>query len=74
MNPVGPLGHGNNVTCKIPMPVKALEKAGHIERITCGRFFNMVFNGQGDVYHWGKGQYGVFGDGTNKNYTSPIVN
>ena len=55
MNPVGPLGHGNNVSCPFPTVVKKLETAGPIQRITAGRFFNMVFNENGDVYNWGNG-------------------
>lgn len=55
MNPVGPLGHGKNVSCNTPILIKSLEKVKPIERITSGRYFNMVFNHEGDVYNWGNG-------------------
>ena len=34
----------------------------------------MVFNQAGDVYNWGNGEYGVFGEGKNKNFNSPVLN
>ena len=75
MNPIGPLGHGNTTSLSSPHMVKSLEKDhSETERITCGRFFNLALNKKGDVYHWGNGEYGAFGDGHNKNYSTPMVN
>lgn len=29
---------------------------------------------EGDVYNWGNGEYGVFGEGKNTNYAVPTQN
>ena len=34
----------------------------------------MVFNEKGEVFNWGNGQYGAFGDGANKNHSLPVKN
>ena len=70
MNPTGPLGHGTNVTCVKPTKIRAFE-GKKIERITAGRQFNIAIDSENNVYNFGNGEYGAFGDGKNKNYDVP---
>lgn len=73
INPTGPLGHGNNISCNKPVRIKDLE-GKNIHRITCGRQFNTALDTEGIVYNWGNGEYGAFGDGKNKNYATITPN
>lgn len=70
MNPTGPLGHGNNVTYLKPTKIKALE-GKKIVRITAGRQFNTLVDSDHNIYNFGNGEYGAFGDGKNKNFDVP---
>ena len=73
INSTGDLGHGTQESYTKPKLVKALE-AENIKRITAGSKFNIVVNEKGQVFHWGNGEYGVFGDGDNKNHQVPFRN
>jgi len=72
-NTIGPLGHGNSTGCLKPTRVKGLE-GKFIERITCGRQFTSAIDKDGNVYNWGNGEYGAFGDGRNSNSKVPLLN
>lgn len=69
-NYAGALGHDAQKSISRPKMVKALENE-NIERITTGTKFNTAINGEGLVYYWGNGEYGVFGDGSNRNELTP---
>lgn len=53
-----------------PKLVKAL-KEKEVARINVGSKFNTVITKEGSVYNWGNGEYGVFGNGSNKNRILP---
>ena len=42
-----------------------------ITRITSGNRFSLGLNEENDLYVWGSGEYGVFGDGNNKDALIP---
>lgn len=69
----GPLGHGSLVTCTTPVKIRAFE-GKFIEKISCGNMFNTAVDSEGNVYNWGEGFYGVFGDGKDSNYSLPKLN
>jgi alpha-tubulin suppressor-like RCC1 family protein len=73
INYAGALGHGAQDSYSKPKLVRALEEQ-KIERITAGSKFNIVINDKGQVYHWGNGEFGVFGDGGNKDFSLPTKN
>jgi hypothetical protein len=39
-----------------------------------GLHFTFAINKNQELYHWGKGDYGVFGDGENKSHAVPQLN
>ncbi len=39
-----------------------------------GYIFANALNVEGDLYNWGKGDYGVLGDGNNKSQYKPVKN
>lgn len=66
---VGALGHGDNKTRYSPTPVEMLRQLPPIKHISCGHRFVNAVNVNNQLYNWGKGDYGVFGDGNNKSLT-----
>lgn len=71
---VGALGHGDFKTRYTPTPVKALRSLPPFKSIQCGLRFTMAVNADDVLYGWGKGDYGVFGQGKNKSLTQPEKN
>lgn len=71
---VGALGHGDLKTRYTPTPVEALRKLPPIRKIASGFQFVTVINQKNEMYNWGKGDYGVFGDGENKSMKLPQKN
>lgn len=73
VNTTGPLGHGNKADCHKPTKLKYFSEK-KIERITCGKQFCTVLDGNRMMFNWGNGEYGAFGDGKNENYPLPSPN
>ncbi|CAD8142128.1 unnamed protein product [Paramecium pentaurelia] len=71
---VGALGHGDSKNRYTPTPVKALRSLKKIKYIQSGMRFTNAINENNELYVWGKGDYGVFGDGNNKSFNIPQRN
>jgi len=71
---VGALGHGGVQNKELPTRIEYLKKFGPFKRITGGYHFVYAINEKGDIYNWGRGEYGVFGDGSNKSLKTPHFN
>eukprot|EP01017_Pseudomicrothorax_dubius_P011907 TRINITY_DN1459_c0_g1_i3.p1 TRINITY_DN1459_c0_g1~~TRINITY_DN1459_c0_g1_i3.p1 ORF type:complete len:407 (-),score=115.97 TRINITY_DN1459_c0_g1_i3:137-1357(-) len=70
----GALGHGNQETAWTPKPVEALRKFPPIKHVTSGQNFCLAQNIENDLFHWGRGEWGVFGDGKSKSCEAPHKN
>ena len=44
------------------------------EYLTAGANHVISINSKKEIWNWGAGEYGVFGDGQNKNYNVPVMN
>lgn len=71
---VGALGHGDCKNRYTPTPVKSLRSLKKITHIQSGLRFTNAINENNELYCWGKGDYGVFGDGNNKSFNTPQRN
>nr|CAD7453260.1 unnamed protein product [Timema tahoe] len=68
----GRLGHGDNNSREEPTLVQAL--AGkHVVRVACGSTYSAAITVSGELYTWGRGNYGRLGHGSSDDYTTPTV-
>lgn len=70
----GPLGHGNNAHRYTPTPIETLRKLPPIKSISCGYGFGFALNVNNELYNWGKGDFGVFGNGHFGSLYKPELN
>lgn len=70
----GSLGHGNLNSLQTPHPIEYLRKLPPTLQISAGLNFYFALNANLDLYGWGRGDYGVFGDGNNKTAMLPRKN
>lgn len=70
----GALGHGPKEDRHIPTPVESLRTLPVTVQVTAGNYFSNALNSEHDLYSWGRGEYAVFGDGSNKNAKVPTKN
>jgi len=69
------LGHKEMKNRFTPTPIKFFrDQEIFVTRISAGHNFATAFGIEGDLYNWGRGEYGVFGDCANKNYLEPVKN
>lgn len=69
---VGALGHGDKKHHFQPTKVEFFEKEGiKIKKITAGMYHTNAVTTNGDVYSWGRGLYGVLGNGSNSQSLVP---
>ena len=71
--PTGALGHGNSQHLSKPKRINAFDGM-EITHISSGNSFATALNSDGELYVWGRGEYGTLGTGKNKQYKSPIKN
>ncbi|GFN81530.1 E3 ubiquitin-protein ligase herc2-like, partial [Plakobranchus ocellatus] len=68
----GRLGHGDNISREEPTLVTAL--AGkHITSICAGSTYSAAISANGDLYTWGRGNYGRLGHGSSEDQCYPTV-
>nr|CAD7262173.1 unnamed protein product [Timema shepardi] len=68
----GRLGHGDSNSREEPTLVQAL--AGkHVVRVACGSTYSAAITVSGELYTWGRGNYGRLGHGSSDDYTTPTV-
>ena len=72
----GQLGNGENNNSNVPILVKK-EGTGlegkTIKKVMAGGMFSMVLTSDGNLYSWGKNNYGQIGDGTTNNYNLAVA-
>jgi len=71
---IGPLGHGVNTHRSVPTAVEALRGLPPIQSITTGNQFCLALNADSDLYNWGRGKHGVFGNGSQADLKVPALN
>jgi alpha-tubulin suppressor-like RCC1 family protein len=72
---VGALGHGDRKPYFIPKKVEFFNKIeSKVVQIVAGLYHSAALTEDGDLYVWGRGQYGVLGNGGNKFSLEPELN
>ena len=72
---VGALGHGDKKPHFVPTKVKFFEENNiKVKSISAGLFHNNVLDTEGKVWTWGRGLYGVLGNGANNSELLPVLN
>lgn len=72
---VGALGHGNRKPFFLPKKVQYFDEIGaKVKQIAAGLYHTVALTEDGDLYTWGRGQYGVLGNGTNQYCLTPTLN
>ncbi|EGR32423.1 regulator of chromosome condensation protein, putative [Ichthyophthirius multifiliis] len=70
----GPLGHGDQKHHFTPQPVLSLRKLPPTIQISCGVAFCNALTKEKDLFQWGRGQHGIFGDGIFTEQLKPRLN
>jgi len=69
------LGHGDKNHHFAPKKVEFFEKNKiKVSSITAGLYHTNALTTDGDLYSWGRGLYGVLGNGTNQYELQPTLN
>ncbi len=70
----GALGHGNKTHSAFPKKVAFFEKSQiRVKQIAAGRYHSIALAENGDIYTWGRGAYGVLGDGKKTPSLTPVL-
>jgi rubredoxin len=69
-NPHG--GLGDNTTIPKSSPVQTISGGANWKLVTTGRYHSAALKTDGTLWLWGQNYYGVLGDNTNNNKSSPI--
>ena len=76
LNDAGELGDGTTTTVGVPVDVKAVGGRGllrNVSAIVAGQDHSCALLRAGTVVCWGQNQYGVLGNGTIKDSTTPVI-
>ena len=69
------MGHGDIQNHFRPKKVKFFEDNGiKVKDIACGVRHCVVLTESGDIYTWGRGEYGLLGNGNNSGSLLPVKN
>ncbi|XP_063244096.1 E3 ubiquitin-protein ligase HERC2 isoform X2 [Bacillus rossius redtenbacheri] len=68
----GRLGHGDNNSREEPTTIHALV-GKHVVHIACGSTYSAAITASGDMYTWGRGNYGRLGHGSSDDYSTPML-
>lgn len=72
---IGALGHGDKEPHFLPMRVDYFKENNiKIKKINAGLYFCNVITEDNELYVWGRGLYGVLGNGANSPELSPVLN
>uniref|UniRef100_H3B372 HECT-type E3 ubiquitin transferase n=1 Tax=Latimeria chalumnae TaxID=7897 RepID=H3B372_LATCH len=72
----GRLGHGDTISLEEPKIISALSgKQGgkHVTHIACGSTYSAAITDEGELYTWGRGNYGRLGHGSSEDQTTPML-
>lgn len=70
MDGAGALGHGDNADCVYPKELKFFTGA-NVVQIAAGKGHMLALDDRGQVYSWGKGDYGRLGNGGSRSQDTP---
>ncbi|KAK6172413.1 hypothetical protein SNE40_016067 [Patella caerulea] len=68
----GRLGHGDNISREEPTVVASLS-GKHIINIICGSTYSTAITATGELYTWGRGNYGRLGHGSSEDQSTPSI-
>uniref|UniRef100_A0A3Q4MNW4 HECT-type E3 ubiquitin transferase n=1 Tax=Neolamprologus brichardi TaxID=32507 RepID=A0A3Q4MNW4_NEOBR len=72
----GRLGHGDTTYLEEPKMIGTFngKQAGkHVVHIACGSTYSAAITADGELYTWGRGNYGRLGHGSSEDQTTPMV-
>ncbi|XP_077153037.1 E3 ubiquitin-protein ligase HERC2 isoform X1 [Ranitomeya variabilis] len=72
----GRLGHGDTVSIEEPKLISALcgkQSGKQIVHIACGSTYSAAITNDGELYTWGRGNYGRLGHGSSEDQTVPML-
>lgn len=68
----GRLGHGDNNSREEPTLIQALS-GKFITHIACGSAYSAAITSNGELYTWGRGNYGRLGHGSSEDQNTPML-
>ncbi|XP_052077229.1 E3 ubiquitin-protein ligase HERC2-like isoform X2 [Mytilus californianus] len=68
----GRLGHGDSITREEPTLITALS-GKQVSYISCGSTYSAAITGSGELYTWGRGNYGRLGHGASDDVSEPTI-
>ncbi|XP_070553640.1 E3 ubiquitin-protein ligase HERC2-like isoform X2 [Ptychodera flava] len=68
----GRLGHGDTNAREEPTLVVALS-GRHVIHISCGSTYSAAITAQGELFSWGRGNYGRLGHGSSEDHSTPTM-
>lgn len=72
---IGALGHGDKEPHFYPKKIKFFEENDmKIKSISAGLYHCNALTEAGEVYTWGRGLYGILGNGSNSHHLEPYLN
>lgn len=75
VNTMGPLGHPDKNDQLLPKKIASFtDKSSKVINISTGEYFNTAITDSNQVYNWGRGEFSVFGNGSNSNKQLPTLN
>uniref|UniRef100_A0AAY4E4M2 E3 ubiquitin-protein ligase HERC2 n=1 Tax=Denticeps clupeoides TaxID=299321 RepID=A0AAY4E4M2_9TELE len=72
----GRLGHADTMSVEEPTVIAAFvgrPNGKHVTHIACGSTYSAAITGDGELYTWGRGNYGRLGHGSSEDHTSPTL-
>ncbi|KAK2509156.1 hypothetical protein MC885_004362 [Smutsia gigantea] len=72
----GRLGHGDTMPLEEPKVISAFsgKQAGkHVVHIACGSTYSAAITAEGELYTWGRGNYGRLGHGSSEDEAIPML-
>jgi alpha-tubulin suppressor-like RCC1 family protein len=71
----GALGHGDTNHTFVPKKIKYFSDNNiKIKDIACGIRHSVALSEDGQVYSWGRGEFGLLGNGSNRDQLTPVKN
>ncbi|MEE6507644.1 hypothetical protein FKM82_027611 [Ascaphus truei] len=72
----GRLGHGDTVSLEEPKMISALsgkQTGKQVVHIACGSTYSAAITAEGELYTWGRGNYGRLGHGSSEDQAVPML-
>ncbi|XP_067368465.1 E3 ubiquitin-protein ligase HERC2 isoform X5 [Channa argus] len=72
----GRLGHGDTTYLEEPTIIAAFngkQTGKHVINIACGSTYSAAITADGELYTWGRGNYGRLGHGSSEDQTTPML-